>query len=183
MIIVHTPDGGEVERFDVRSIRTSEASIITRLITADLSWQQIKARAGDSDPDALRAIAFVIKKRTAPSLRVEDFDPLADELQSKLDHKEIDTWAEIAAERLATFEGPVEAARPALAVILDEADDTAYAEGVIERILAGKFPAAPEETTSGGDQSMSAPSTSAEPTISGSLPTSSTSTEDDSTTS
>ncbi|MER6098337.1 hypothetical protein ABT154_21265 [Streptomyces sp. NPDC001728] len=183
MIIVHTPTDAEIERFDVRSIRTSEASIITRLVSADLSWQQVKARAGDGDPDALRSIAFVLKKRSEPSLRIDDFDPVADDLQVKLDHKEIDTWAEIAAERLATFDGPIEAARPALAVVLDDADDPAYAEAHIERILAGKFPPAPDETTSGGDPSTSDPSTSSEPAISVSSPTSSTSTAPDSTTS
>ncbi|MFD5370824.1 hypothetical protein [Streptomyces sp. NPDC127103] len=183
MIIVHTPEGGETERFDIRTIRTSEASIITRLIASDLSWPQIKARAGDGDPDALRTIAFVIKKRTAPSLRVEDFDPIADELQVKMDHKEIDVWAELAAERLGPFDGPIEAARPALSVILDDADDTAYAEATIERLLAGKFPAAPEETDSGSDPSRSEPSTASEPSTSDASRTSSTSTAPDSTTS
>ena len=181
MIIVHTPADGAVERFDVRSIRTSEASIITRMVAADLSWAQVKARAGDGDPDVMRTVAFVIKKRTAPSLRIDDFDPVADELQAKMDHKEIDLWAEIAAERLATFDGPVEAARPALSVILDDADDTAYAEAVIERVLAGKFPAAPE--TAASDESTSGPSTVSEPSTSGSSPTSFTSTPLDSTTS
>ncbi|TXS20204.1 hypothetical protein EAO70_09330 [Streptomyces sp. adm13(2018)] len=182
MIIVHTPEGGEVERFDVRSVRTSEASIITRLISGDLSWAQVKARVEDGDPEVMCAVAFVIKKRSEPALRIDDFDPVADELQAKWDHKEIDIWAQIAAERLTTFDGPVEAARPALAMVLDAADDRDYAEVVIERVLAGKFPPAPDETTSGGGKSKNAASTAFEPSTSGSSPTSSTSTEADSTT-
>ncbi|MBD0707396.1 MULTISPECIES: hypothetical protein [unclassified Streptomyces] len=179
MIIVHTPADGTVERYDVRSVRTSEASIITRLVAADLSWPQIKARAADSDPEAMRAIAFVIRKRSQPSLRLDDFDPVADELESLMDHQEIDTWAEIAAGQLAAFDGPVEAARPALAQILDQAADTDYAQAVIDRLLAGKFPAAPDESPT--DSPTPGPSLSSAPSTSASSPTSSTSTGPDST--
>ncbi|MFD9047689.1 hypothetical protein [Streptomyces zaomyceticus] len=183
MIIVHTPADGEVERFDFRSIRTSEASIITRLLSADLSWQQVKARAGDGDPDILRAAAFVIKKRTNPSLRIDDFDPVADELQAKMDHKEIDVWAELATERLATFDGPIEAAEPALNVVLDDADDIDYAKATIQRVLAGKFPAAPSVAKNGSPESKRGRSNGSAASTSASSPTSSTSTPLASTTS
>ena len=180
MIIVHTPADGEVERFDFRSVRTSEASIITRLMSDDVSWPQVKARVNDNDPDALRAVAFVIKKRSNPSLRIDDFDPVADELASKMDHRDVDVWAQIAAEKLAPFNGSAEAARLALNVVLDEADDVDYAQATIERLLAGKFPAALGETND-SHESSTGESISSEPSTSASSPTSSTSTEPDST--
>ncbi|MDV5147177.1 hypothetical protein R1T08_24120 [Streptomyces sp. SBC-4] len=149
MIILHTPaDGGEAERFDFRSIRTSEASIITSLVSADLTWQQVKARLHDDDPDVMRVIAYVIKKRSQPSLRIGDFDPAVAELVVKLDRKEIDEWAEIAAERIATFDGPAEIVEMSLQTILDEADDVDYAKATIQRLLAGKSAAAPNAASS-----------------------------------
>lgn len=184
MIIVHTPADGEAEaeRFDFRSVRTSEASIITSLVSAELTWQQVKARLHEDDPDVMRVIAYVIKKRSNPSLRIVDFDPAVDELAVKLDRKEIDDWAAIAAERIATFDGPSEMAELALGTILDEADDVDYARATIQRLLAGKFPAAPDGAKTDSSASSIGESTSSEPSTSGSLPTSSTSTVADSTT-
>lgn len=182
MIIVHTPADGEAERFDFRSVRTSEASIITSMVTADLSWQQVKQRLHEDDPDVLRVIAFVLKKRSNPSLRINDFDPAVDDLAVKLDRKEVDGWAELAAERLADFDGPREMAELALGTILDEADDVDYARATIQRLLAGKFPAAPDAAPTGSDQSTPEESTSSEASTWDSSPTSSTSTEADSTT-
>ncbi|MEU3426591.1 hypothetical protein [Streptomyces gardneri] len=182
MIIVHTPADGDVERFDFRSVRTSEASIITSLVSADLSWQQVKARLHEDDPDVMRVIAFVIKKRSNPSLRIGDFDPAVDELAVKLDRKEIDGWAELAAERIGGFDGPAEMAELALGTILDEADDVDYARATIQRLLAGKFPAAPDGAKDSNSGPTTGESTSSGPSISDSSPTSSTLTEADSTT-
>ncbi|RSS59782.1 hypothetical protein [Streptomyces sp. WAC01280] len=182
MLIVHSPADGEVERFDFRSVRTSEASIITGLVSADLNWQQVKQRLADEDPDVLRAVAFVIKKRSHPSLRIADFDPLVGELGVRLDRKEVEEWAEIAAERIAETELPAEVIEMSLSTILDEADDTDHARETIQRLLAGKSAAAPAAATPVSDPSTTEESTSSAASTSDSSPTSSTSTEAGSTT-
>ncbi|MFC9700932.1 hypothetical protein ACFTWD_09600 [Streptomyces sp. NPDC056943] len=184
MIIVHTPaDGGEVERFDFRSVRTSEASTITSLMSEDLTWQQVKARLGDDDPEAMRVIAFVIKKRSAPELRIADFDPAVADLAVKLDRKEVGEWAEVAAERIAENRDlPAEVVEVSLATILDEADDIDHAKETIQRLLAGKSAAAPDAAKPDNSASTTEESTGSEPSTSDSSPTSSTSTEPASTT-
>ena len=182
MIIVHSPADGEVERFDFRTVRTSEASIITGLVSADLTWQQVKQRLADDDPDVLRVIAFVIKKRSNPSLRIADFDPPVVEFAVKLDRREVEEWAEVAAERIAGTDLPPEVIEVSLSTILDEADDLDHARATIQRLLAGKSAAAPDAAPSNSGPSTTEESTSSEASTSGSSPTSSTSTETDSTT-
>ncbi|MFI8254077.1 hypothetical protein [Streptomyces filamentosus] len=182
MIIVHTPeDGSPVERFDCRSIRTSEASVITSLVTDDLTWQQVKDRLHEDDPDVLRVIAYVIKKRSQPSLRINDFDPPVDALKTKLDRREIETWADLAAEKVATFDGPPEVMELSLSPILDAADDVDHAKAMLQKVLAGKSPAAPAAPPAPASPTTEE-STSSEPSTSGSSPTSSTSTDEPSTT-
>ncbi|MFB7832004.1 hypothetical protein [Streptomyces sp. NPDC056056] len=178
MIIVHTPSDGPVERFDFRSVRTSEALTITGLMREDLTWQQVKARLNDDDPEVMRAVAFVIKKRADDSLRIADFDPPVDELAVKLDRKEVSEWAEVAAERIAeNSDLPAEVVEVSLATILDEADDVDHAKETIQRLLAGKSAAAHDAATSGSSASTTEESAASGPSISGSSPTSSTSTE------
>ncbi|MGW1246917.1 hypothetical protein [Streptomyces sp. NPDC002535] len=183
MIIVHTPSDGPVERFDFRSVRTSEASAITSLMSDDLTWQQVKARLGDDDPEAMRVIAFVIKKRAAPDLRIADFDPAVADLAVKLDRKEVGEWAEVAAERIAENRDlPAEVIEVSLATILDEADDIDHAKETIQRLLAGKSAAAPAAAPPVSDLSTTEESTSSAASTSDSSPTSSTSTGEPSTT-
>ncbi|MGP3684157.1 hypothetical protein ACTVZO_05485 [Streptomyces sp. IBSNAI002] len=87
MIILYSPEDGEQRRFDVRSVRTSEAQIVER--TTDLKWGDIKRGVRDDDPTALRGVVWVLLKRETPTLRWSDFDPLIDELTSKFDAREI----------------------------------------------------------------------------------------------
>ncbi|WP_406056222.1 hypothetical protein OG462_09065 [Streptomyces sp. NBC_01077] len=179
MLIVYTPaDGGEVERFDHRTVRTSEASIVSR--TVDMTWKQVKERLADDDPDAMRGVAWVIKKRSQPTLRYGDFDPMLSELATRLDKKEIEEWAELAVEQLATSDLTPEQAEAALSVIVDQADDADHARDTIRRLVAApKDPAADEPAAPSDPTEESTPT---EPNTSGSSPTSSTSTETPSTT-
>ncbi|MBX9425425.1 hypothetical protein [Streptomyces lateritius] len=176
MLIVHNPADGEVERFDFRSVRTSEASIITGLVAADLTWQQVKQRLADDDPDVMRAVAFVIKKRTHPSLRIADFDPLVGELVVRLDRKEVEEWAEVAADNIAKSDLPPEVIEVGLTPILDEADDVEHARETIQRLLAGKSAAAPDAASSDSLPSTAEESTNSAASTSDSSRTSSTST-------
>ncbi|TXS30725.1 hypothetical protein EAO71_20230 [Streptomyces sp. ms191] len=92
MIVIHRPAEGDEERFDARKIKTSEAQIVSR--TTDMSWAQVKAGLLDGDPEAMRAIAWVIKKRTEPTLRYGDFDPEVEELVSRFDAREVADFCE-----------------------------------------------------------------------------------------
>ncbi|MGW4050794.1 hypothetical protein ACWENA_08170 [Streptomyces sp. NPDC004779] len=182
MIIVHTPsDGGPVEHYDFRTVRTAEAARITTLLTVKMPWQDVRKELADEHPDVMRVIAYVIKCRTEPELRIGDFDPVVSDLAVRLDHREVEEWGEVAAGMVASFDGSPELLEAQLSTILDEAADADHARGVIERILAGKFPPAPSETTGPGSGPTTGESTSSGASSSGSSPTSSTSTPDSST--
>jgi hypothetical protein len=90
VIIVYTPAGGEPEHYDVRSLKVSEVSIVSR--TIDQKWPVIKEGLGDDDLDAMRGIVWVIKKRTNPTLRFGDFDPGVDEMVTRLDKTEVENY-------------------------------------------------------------------------------------------
>lgn len=90
LIIVYTPEGGEVERYDARKLLSSEASIVAR--TVDMRWPEIKARLVDDDLDAMRGVVWVMKKRTNPTLRFGDFDPGVDEMVTRFDQREVTNY-------------------------------------------------------------------------------------------
>jgi len=182
VIIVHTPANGPREEFDIKSIRTGEATRITTLLTEKASWQQVKQLLSDDHPDAMRVVAFVIKLRTEPGLRIGDFDPLVSEISVLFDRQEVDDWGETAAHFAQVFDGSEEQLRAELAVILDLAADSEYAQTVIDRVVAGKFPPVLPESTPDSPDPTSEPSSNSEAGTSGSSLTSSTSTDEPSTT-
>ncbi|MFG2747239.1 hypothetical protein ACGFY0_45310, partial [Streptomyces chartreusis] len=96
MIIVYTPADGEPEHFDARSLRVSEVAIVTR--STDQTWKEIQAGLAEEDLVAMCGVAWVIKKRAQPSLRLADFDPGVEELCTRLDRDEVERWAEATAE-------------------------------------------------------------------------------------
>ena len=182
MIIVHTPsDGGEVERFDVKTVRSSEASRIATLLTEKLSWPETKKALANEDPDAMRCVAFVLKCRTNSGLRLADFDPMVADLAVRLDRKEIEDWAEVAAGTIPLIDQP-ELVQMQTSMIIDEADDKDHARLVVERLLAGKFPPDPSKATPDPSSPTAEASMSSEVSSSASSPTSSTSTDEPSTT-
>lgn len=182
MIIVHTPADGPREEFDVKSVRTGEATKISNTLAEKASWPQVKQLLSDEHPDAMRVVAFVIKLRSEPGLRIADFDPLVSEISVRFDRQETDDWGETAAHFAQVFDGPEEQLRAELALILDLAADPEYAQTVIDRVVAGKFPPVLPETTPDSPDPTSEPSANSEPGTSGSSPISSTSTESASTT-
>ncbi|MFD5033651.1 hypothetical protein ACFWM0_25070 [Streptomyces sp. NPDC058405] len=99
MIIVFTPEGGEEQRYDVRQLRTSEA---TRAASAiGLRWAQVKAALPEDDPDAMRAVVWQFKVRGDAGLRFGSFDPGIEEMVTRWDHREV---ADLIAEALKTRE-------------------------------------------------------------------------------
>ncbi|MFD7978896.1 hypothetical protein [Streptomyces sp. NPDC059071] len=172
MLVVYTPAEGPVEELDVRSVRTNEASIASR--TADMTWKQIKERLAEDDPEAMRIVAWIIKKRSQPSLRLQDFDPLVEELSVRLSRDEVKEWATesfAAIDDGATPEQVLLVLRP----IIDASVDPEYArELILQLATAPKDPAATADETQG----PSDPTEESTPTgasTSASSPTSSTS--------
>lgn len=182
MIIVHAPSDGPREEFDIKSIRTGEATKITSLLSEKASWQQVKQLLTDDHPDAMRVVAFVIKCRDEPGLRIGDFDPLVADLSVRFDRQETDDWGETAAHFAQVFEGTEDQLRAELALILDLAADPDYAQTVIDRVVAGKFPPVLPESTPDSPGPTTELSANSEAGTSGSSPTSSTSTDEPSTT-
>ena len=149
MLVVYTPAEGQVEELDVRSVRTNEASIASR--TADMTWKQIKERLAEDDPEAMRIVAWIIKRRSQPSLRLQDFDPLVEELAVRLSRDEVKEWATesfAAIDDGATPEQVLLVLRP----IIDASVDPEYArELILQLATAPKDPADADETEGPSD--------------------------------
>lgn len=174
MIIVYAPAGGEEQHFDARTLRVSEVSIVSR--TIEQKWPQIQQGLADEDLDAMRGVAWVLAKRTTPSLRFGDFDPGVDELSTRMDKAEIESYV-TGAVLIARQEPDVteEKVRTLVeGVVLAAALDTEHAQRTIDKALAE----APKDQSETADPSSGDPtpaSTSSEPSTSVSSLTSSTS--------
>lgn len=90
MIIVYTPAGGEAEHYDARTLLVSEASIVAR--TIDQKWPEVREGLAHEDLDAMRGVVWVIKKRSNPSLRFGEFDPGVDDMVTRMDKSEVETY-------------------------------------------------------------------------------------------
>ncbi|QXE36980.1 hypothetical protein KQY30_24975 [Streptomyces sp. GMY02] len=86
MIIVYTPEGGPEERYDVRQLRTSEATRAAGAI--GLRWAQVKALLAEDDPDAMRACVWQFKAREQTGLRFGSFDPGVEDMVTRWDRRE-----------------------------------------------------------------------------------------------
>lgn len=139
MIIEYTPDGGDPQTLDAGRMRASEIQVIER--TADRRWEQIKDAMGEGDINALRTVAWVIKKRTEPALRYGDFDPWDDELRVRLDAGEVRAYAE---RLFAKYGSDPEDLAAAFDELRDVAHDREACEQAIADVTAPKDPAAPE---------------------------------------
>lgn len=178
MLIVHTPASGEPEEFDIRTVLVNEASIISR--TMDTTWKQVRERLADDDPEAMQVVAWAIKKRSAPSLRLAEFNPRVEELTIRLDKAEIKHWVTEAVGALDDITTP-EQALIVLQPIVDAAVDAEFARSLITQLVtAPKDPADNAETEALSEKTEE--STPTEPDTSASSPTSSTLTAEPSTT-
>ncbi|MFD4562116.1 hypothetical protein ACFWP5_48785 [Streptomyces sp. NPDC058469] len=179
MIIVYSPADGEKEEFDASTLRVSEVSIVQR--TVDMKWDEIKAGLANDDPEAMRGVAWVIKKRSNPPLRYADFDPSIDEIDTRLDKKEVRAWIEGALSLAASNPQATSAdIADALSGLPAVAQDPEHARQLIAEMTQDpkEDPAAPQEAAaeaSDSDRSQTPTSTTPAPTTSDSSPTSSTS--------
>lgn len=175
MIIVYTPADGEPERYDARSLLASEASIVARAI--DQKWPQVKEGLADEDLDAMRGVAWVLKKRHNPTLAFDEFDPGVDELVTRYDKREVENWVTRAFGLLVPgSDVTVEQVAAGLHQVPTAAADPEHARAFIEQCRA--------EATGGKDgtpgtapapartKSRSKTSSSSEPSTSVSSPTS-----------
>lgn len=138
MIIIYTPKDGAEQHFDAGrgQLRASEIQIIER--TAPGRWADIKNGVSEGDINALRVVAWVIKKRGEPALRFNDFDPFEGELRSRLDAREVKAYAEALFEQ---YRADPDDLAEAFDELRDGAFDRADAEAAIADVTAPKDPA------------------------------------------
>lgn len=130
MIIIYTPEAGVEQQLDAGRLRTSEIQIAER--TADMVWADIRKGLKDGDVTAIRVVAWVLLKRGNPSLRYGEFDPFEDELDVKLDRREVEAYAEFLAKE---FRGKDEL-DAAMAELQDAALDQEHAAKAIAEAVA-----------------------------------------------
>lgn len=166
MFIVYDPQDGEPEHFDARTLRVSETSIAQR--TIDRKWGEIEQGIRDEDLECLRVVAWIIKKRSQPSLRFGEFDPLIGELYMRLDKDEVVAWLEGAmAIAAASPDATADDIRVAVAGFPNAALDREHAERMIEEMVTDpKDEPDPQPRPETGDETQT--STSSEPSTSSS---------------
>lgn len=140
MIIIYSPEGTEPEHFDAGRMRASEIQIIER--TADARWDDIREAMSDGDINAMRVVAWAVKKRTEPALRYSDFDPWEGELRVRLDGREVHAYAE---RIVAKYGDNPDDLAAAFDELRDSAADPEVAEKAIADVTAPKDPAPAEE--------------------------------------
>ncbi|MEH0423118.1 hypothetical protein [Streptomyces sp. B21-083] len=188
MIIIYTPEGGEPERYDARSLRVSEASIVQR--TVGMKWAEVKEGLSDEDQDAMRGVVWVLKKRSNPSLRFGEFDPGIEEMVTRLDTREAADYIDGAFRLVGTEpEMTRESVAHALREMPQAADDPEHAERLIAELAKDpkdqedqEVPGEEEDGEPSEPPSPSPTSTSPETSTSDSSPTSATSPPPSSTT-
>ncbi|WP_172384804.1 hypothetical protein [Streptomyces sp. MNP-20] len=136
MIILYEPEGGEIERLDAGRLRASEIQIIER--TADRPWVELKEAMSEGDIGALRVIAWAIKRRSEPSLRLADFDPWDGELRARLDARETRSYADWIVAKYGDDPGDLAAA---CAELREASADAEACELAIKEAQAPKDPA------------------------------------------
>jgi hypothetical protein len=187
VIIVYSPAGGEKEEFDATTLRVSEVSIVQR--TIDMKWDAIKAGLAEDDLDAMRGVAWVIKKRSNPALRFGEFDPGVEEMTTLLDKREVRAWIDEAlAMAAANPDVTPDQVAQALSGLPAAAQDPEHARQLIAEMTQDpkEDPAAPQPEPEPEPAEPSDPtptSSTPAPSTSDSSPTSSTSRRRPSTTS
>ncbi|MFM9542327.1 hypothetical protein [Streptomyces turgidiscabies] len=182
MIIVYTPAGGEPEEFDASTLRVSEVSIVQR--TIDMKWEAIKDGLAEEDIDAMRGVAWVLKKRSQMSLRFAEFDPGITEMVTRMDKREVTDYVQDSFQLVGTEPAMTrEAVAHALRKLPLAAYDREHAEQLIAELAKDpkdqpeQAKEAPAGAPAEGDGSSNPSPTSSAPETSGSgfSPTSSTS--------
>lgn len=131
MIIIYTPEGGEPEEYDARSLKVSEATLVQNSI--GMKWAAISKGLEVEDLDAMRGIVWVLKRRSNPKLRIADVDPGVDEMVTRLSKREVTEYVE---EAVRIAETNPEATREDIALALAELPSAAADPEHAEQLLA-----------------------------------------------
>jgi len=139
LIIVYTPrDGGEEQQFDFADLLTSESSIAQR--TIDKDYATLRAGVGAKDPEVLRVVGWILKKRHDATLRFKDFDPYVTELTSKFDKRETRSYIDEAFRIVDSSEEEVtdDELRQAMEMCVEQAADKDHARQLIAEVTAAR---------------------------------------------
>lgn len=145
MIIIYKPEEGAEQQLDAGRLRTSEIQVAER--TADMVWADIRQGLQDGNVTAIRVIAWVLLKRSNPSLRYGEFDPFEDELAVRLNRVEVERYAEFLARE---FRGKDDL-DAAMAELRDAALDQEHAAKAIAEAVAPGPKEADESSPSPSD--------------------------------
>jgi hypothetical protein len=141
VIIFYEPADGAVQRFEAGRgrLRASEIQIIER--TAGEDWDTVKKAVSDGNLGAMRVVVWALLKRSQPALKFGEFDPFEGELYSRLDEREVRSFAEAFVEK---FGAEPEELAEAFEELRESAADREVADRVIAEVTAPKDPA-PED--------------------------------------
>lgn len=91
MILTYKPDGEEPQKWHVkyRKLRTKEAAELQRMAGAK-NFPEFQERTLRGDADALRVLAFFHLRKIHPALKLDDFDPLMEEIDLDYDREEME---------------------------------------------------------------------------------------------
>jgi hypothetical protein len=160
LIIIYTPEGGEPEEYDARSLKVSEATLVQN--TIGMKWAEISKGLEVEDLDAMRGIVWVMKRRGNPNLRIGDVDPGVDEMVTRWSRREVTGYVE---EAFRIADTNPEATREDIALALAElpqaAADPEHAEQLIARLVQvpkDQPEQAPAQTPLAGADGSSSPS-------------------------
>ncbi|MFD5875709.1 hypothetical protein [Streptomyces sp. NPDC060322] len=160
MIIEYTPEGGEPEQYNARKLLSSEAAAVGRAL--GMKWPEVKEALGENDPEAMRAVAWVMRKRQDPHLRFSDFDPGVDEIVSRYDEREITDYVTEAFR----VQAPEDERAIFLRILVRNAVDPQHAEALIKE-HSGDGPKEPpvESVTSGNSETSTSDSSPTSSTL------------------
>jgi hypothetical protein len=132
--------GSDPQRYDAGRLRASEIQKVES--TAGANWRDVKEAMRLGDVNALRTVAYVIRKRSEPALKFGDFDPFEDELRVRLDDREVRRYAEGFVEKYG--DNPEDLA-DAFDELREAADNADVAEQAIADVTAPKDQAPAQE--------------------------------------
>lgn len=98
MLLDYKPDGGEVTRFEFRpgKVRASRAAMIERLYTKlageTRTWEMFKADILRGSMVARRVLLWHFLSGKHPTVRIEDVDPLEDEMVLQFSKAELEDF-------------------------------------------------------------------------------------------
>lgn len=146
MIITYEQADGTVETVSTNDLSAIESADIEQAME-DTSWRAVEDRLRAQDPTAMRAVLWVVRKRTEPELKFATFDVPGwrRRLKARIEREEIDDILEnLLAEALAASEdSAIDSMLPHLRKL---AHDQADIGAALQAVGKGHLVTAPQDS-------------------------------------